>query len=322
MGAVRRIGVLTSGGDAPGMNAAVRAVVRMGAYAGIEAVGVRRGFDGLLRRDFVPLDRRAVADLIHRGGTILGTARCDRMRTDEGQAQAAHAIAQAALDGLVVIGGDGSLHGAIALEGLGVPTVGVPGTIDNDLNGTESSIGFDTACNTALEAIDRVRDTATAHDRTFVVEVMGRECGHLALACAIAGGAECVLVPEVPTRLEVVCERVQEAYTVGKRHSIVVVAEGAARGFDVASEIGARTGLEARVTVLGHVQRGGTPTAPDRLLASYLGAAAVTVLAEGGRGVMVGWQAGRVVRTGYAEVLAAPKALDMERFALVSQLAI
>lgn len=304
------------------MNAVVRAVVRHSAYLGVAAVGVRRGFQGLIRGEFVTLERRDVADIIHRGGTILYTARSEAFLTLPGQEAAVRNLQAEGVDGVVIVGGDGSLRGALALERLGVATVGVPATIDNDLVGTEPSIGFDTAANTALEAIDRVRDTATAHERVFVVEVMGRRSGFLALEAGLAGGAECVLVPELPYDLDDVAGRVREAFTIGKRHSILIVAEGAAHGFEIGQELERRTGLETRVTVLGHTQRGGTPSAVDRVLGSRLGAAAVEALAAGRHGVMVGSVTQETVETPYERVLERTRPIDPIAYALIGKLAI
>jgi 6-phosphofructokinase 1 len=322
MADVQRLAVLTSGGDAPGMNAVVRAVVRSAAYLGIATVGVRRGFHGLIRGEFVAMDRRDVADIIHRGGTVLYTARSEAFLTPEGQETAVRNLRAENVDGVVVVGGDGSLRGALSLEHLGVPTVGVPATIDNDVVGAEPAIGFDTAANTALEAIDRVRDTATAHERVFVVEVMGRRSGFLALEAGLAGGAECVLVPEIPYDMDDVAGRVREAYAIGKRHSILIVAEGAAHGFEVGQDLQRRTGLETRVTVLGHTQRGGTPSAVDRVLGSRLGSAAVEALVAGRRGVMVGSIGQQVVETPYERVLERPRPIDPVAYALIGKLAI
>ncbi|MDI3297915.1 MAG: 6-phosphofructokinase [Bacillota bacterium] len=319
---MRRIGVLTSGGDAPGMNAAIRAVVRKGIYEGLEVFGIEHGYAGLIRGEFQPLDRRSVADIIHRGGTILFTARSEAFKSPEGQAEAVAQLRRHEVEGLVVIGGDGSFRGAMALEEHGVPTVGVPGTIDNDLAGTDTTIGFDTSVNTAIQAIDRIRDTATAHERTFVVEVMGRNSGFIALMAGLADGAESILVPEEPVDLETVCERVRAAYRSGKRHSIIVVAEGAARGFEVAQKIQEKTGLDTRVTVLGHIQRGGPPTAMDRLLASQLGAAAVDALLQGRRGCMAGLVHGEIRFTPYEQALAERKDIDRETYRLAAILAI
>ena len=287
---MRRIAVMTSGGDAPGMNAAVRAVVRRAVAFGVEVTGVRRGFYGLLREEFQPLETESVHDVIHRGGTMLLTARCVEFLTPQGQAAGLASLRGQGIEGLVCVGGDGSLRGCAALESLGLPVVGIPGTIDNDLAGTEATIGFDTALNTAVDAVDRVRDTATAHERTFVVEVMGRHSGFLALAAGLACGAETILVPEIPWSVEVVCRRLRRGLERGLRQNIIILAEGAGRAVDLGAQIEQATGLETRVTILGHVQRGGSPTAADRNLASQLGAAAVEFLMDGHHGLMAAVQ--------------------------------
>jgi 6-phosphofructokinase 1 len=315
-----RLGVLTSGGDAPGMNAAIRAVVRCGLFRGARMVGVRRGFLGLLQGDLVEMEPGSVADIIHRGGTVLGTARAEVMRTAAGQAAAVAGARAAGLDGLVVIGGEGSLHATAALEALGLPTAFVPATIDNDVPGTEQCIGFDTAVNTVVQAIDRIRDTATAHERTFVVEVMGRRAGHIALTAGLGAGAESILVPEVAIDLDDVCQRLLRGRARGKRHSIIVVAEGAGAAYAHAKEVERRTGLETRVIVLGHVQRGGSPTAADRALAARLGAAAVGCLLAGTPGRMASVAGGRVRTLPYAEALAAGSGLDVGLFELAAVL--
>lgn len=284
-----RIGLLTSGGDAPGMNAAVRAIVRTAHAYGAEPVGIRRGYQGLMRGDLVVMDDRSVSGIVGRGGTILRTARSEEFKTPEGQARAAEVIAREKLAGLAVIGGDGSYRGALALHArCGVPVVGLPGTIDNDIPGTRYTIGFDTAINTALDAIDRIRDTSESHDRIFVVEVMGRHNGSIALEVGIAGGAEAVIIPERKTDMLALCERIREWQAVGKMSCIVVVAEGAASGADVAATITQITGLETRVSVLGHIQRGGCPTARDRSIATRLGYRAVQLLLEGQTNLQVG----------------------------------
>ena len=307
---MRRIAVMTSGGDAPGMNAAVRAVVRRASGCALEVVGIRRGYFGLLRGEFDPLGPESVHDIIHRGGTMLLTARCDEFREAAGQAAGAARLRAAGIDGLVCIGGDGSLRGAQALEGLGLPAVGVPATIDNDLPGTDQTIGFDTAVNTAVEAVDRVRDTAAAHERTFVVEVMGRRSGFIALATGLACGAETILVPEIPWSPESVCRRLRRGLSRGLRQNLIIVAEGAGRAMELGSVIESTTGLETRVTILGHVQRGGSPTAVDRNLSSRLGAAAVDLLREGHHGLMAGISGGVVVGLPFAGVLRTRRALD------------
>lgn len=322
---MKRIAVLTSGGDAPGMNAAIRSVTRTALADGIEVVGVRRGFAGLLAGEMVVMDRRDVGGIIQRGGTVLGTARSEEFFTRDGQLRAMANLSKFGVDGLVVIGGDGSLHGAMQLHALGFYVIGVPATIDNDIAETEMSIGVDTALNTALEAIDRIKDTASAHNRAFVVEVMGRESGYLALMAGLAAGAEVVLIPEVETSLEAVVDELRRAYGEGKPHFIVVVAEGAKfKGREVADFI-ARTkedeGFEARLTVLGHVQRGGSPTAFDRILATRFGAKAVYSLRDGVSGSMVCLKAGRIHTVPLQHALAHKRALDMEVFGLARVLA-
>lgn len=301
--------MLTSGGDAPGMNAAVRAVVRRALYAGLEVWGARRGYWGLLNWDVLPMDASSVADIVHRGGTILHTGRCEPFLQPDVQTRVAERLRREGVDGVVVIGGDGSLRGALALEARGVPAVGVPGTIDNDLHGTERTIGFDSAINTVVQAIDKIRDTATAHERTFVVEVMGRHAGFIALHAGLADGAESIILPEVGFDVNSVVERLRRGRERGKLYSIIVVAEGAASGYDVARRL-ADFGIEARVTVLGHVQRGGSPSAYDRWLAARLGAAAVDALVAGRHRVMVGVRGETVVETPLEEVVAGRPAID------------
>jgi len=295
---MRRIGLLTSGGDAPGMNATIRAVVRHAISRSLEVVGIRRGYAGLLAGELQPLTRAGVANIIQHGGTMLGTSRSAEFLSPEGRTRAAAVLRGAGIDGLVAIGGDGTLHGATLLaEEHGVAIAGVPGTIDNDVYGTDFTIGFDTAVNTALGAIDRIRDTAASHERLFLVEVMGRTCGDIALAVGVAGGAEDVLIPEEPTDLMRLGAELRRSWERGKRSSIIVVAEHGEQGhvIRVAEEIGRLTGLEPRVCVFGHIQRGGTPTARDRILASRLGAAAVDILVDGG-GMIAGEAGGGVVR--------------------------
>ena len=317
---MRRIAVMTSGGDAPGLNAAVRAVVRRAIAAGVQVTGIRRGYFGLLGREFQQLGPESVHDIIHRGGTMLLTARCEEFLTAEGQAAGARHLRDAGVDGLVCIGGDGSLRGCMALDALGIPGVGVPGTIDNDLGGTDATIGFDTAVNTAVDAVDRVRDTAAAHERTFVVEVMGRHSGFIALATGLACGAETILVPEIPWSAEAVCRRLRRGLERGLRQNLIVLAEGAGHAFDLGAKIEASTGLETRVTILGHVQRGGSPTAVDRNLASRLGAAAVEFLLEGHHGVMAGLQGNVAVGVPLRRAVAARRALDPALHELASVL--
>ncbi len=319
---LKRIGVLTSGGDAPGMNAAIRSVVRKAVYEGLYVTGILRGYAGLIDGDTRPLDERSVADIIHRGGTILETARSDRFRTPEGQDEAYARLEEAGIDGLVVIGGEGSLRGALALAERGVAVAGVPGSIDNDIPETEYSIGFDTAVDTALDAIERLRDTALSHSRVFLVEVMGRDTGFIALAAGLAGGAEAILVPEIGFDLEELCRGILASYKKGKRHSVIVVAEGAASAVELGAKVRERTGLDTRVTVLGHVQRGGRPTGFDRTLASQMGAAAVDLLLAGDPGNMTAWRSGRVSAVPLPEVVTRSKEIDLKLYELARVLAI
>ena len=297
---MRRIAVLTSGGDAPGMNAAIRAVVRSADAAGLETYGVREGFAGLVAGRIAPLDARAVSGILHLGGSILATSRSPRFRTTEGRQEALKHLDLAEIDGLVVIGGDGTFRGADALSREGhIRVVGIPGTIDNDVSGTDFTLGFDTAVNTALESIDRIRDTASSHGQLFFVEVMGRRSGWLALYAGLAGGGTEALVPEHPTDIQGLRKRVLESFALGKRFCLVIVSEGDVAGgaYGVAQRVAEGTGIGYRVTTLGHVQRGGSPTMRDRVLASVLGDAAVTALAQGADRVMVGQRNREVVRT-------------------------
>ena len=318
---IRKIGVLTSGGDAPGMNAAIRAVVRRGITLGAEVLGVRHGYAGLIAGDFVPLETASVGDIIQRGGTFLQSARSERFKTPEGQREGFEKARAAGLDGLVVIGGDGSFRGAIRLTELGLPCIGVPGTIDNDIWGTDRTIGFDTAVNTCLDAIRKIRDTASSHDRVFVLEVMGRSSGWIALAAGLAGGAESIMLPERPLTIEEVALRVKRGMERGKRHSLIIVAEGVGSGFDVGREIQKRTGYDTRVTVLGHIQRGGAPTAADAMLASRMGAKAAELLLEGKGGLFVGEVNNELVAQPLENVLGKRKGIPAELLDLAEILA-
>lgn len=317
---MKRVAVLTSGGDAPGMNAAIRAVVRCGLAEGWQAIGVRNGYAGLVLGHSLPLGSRDVAGIIQRGGTMLGSARCREFTTEAGRAQAVAVIGRHGLDAVIVIGGNGSQAGAHLLAQSGVGVVGIASTIDNDLCGSDTTIGVDTALNIALEAIDRLKVTASSHHRAFLVEVMGRQCGYLALMTAIAGGAEAVVIPEVETDPEALAHRLRAAYEVGKSHAIVVVAEGAHQNAtELVTYFAAnhhRFGFELRATTLGHVQRGGTPTAFDRLLATRLGAEAVACVARGQTDVLVGWQAGDTSITPLSDVVGRRKPLAEPLIAL------
>jgi 6-phosphofructokinase 1 len=321
---MKRIAVLTSGGDAPGMNAAIRAVVRAGIYEGLQVFGVRRGFSGLIAGNFTNLEVRDVGGIVQQAGTMLGSARCPEFRTEDGRINALRHLGAHGIEGLVVIGGNGSQTGAHQLSEMGLPVVGVASTIDNDLYGSEITIGVDTALNIALEAIDRLKVTASSHQRAFLVEVMGRDCGYLALAAAVAGGAEAVIIPEMELDPEELAAELRGAYQRGKPHALVVVAEGAKFNADRLirhfAEHRQRLGFELRATILGHVQRGGTPGAADRLLATRLGAAAVQRLAQGKQGVLVGIGGGEIVTTPLAEVVANRKPLDLSLFELAKVL--
>ncbi|OGP77048.1 MAG: 6-phosphofructokinase [Deltaproteobacteria bacterium RBG_16_49_23] len=312
---MKRIGVLTSGGDAPGMNAAIRAVVRTGLDRGWEVFGIRQGYAGLIAGNMVPLGDREVGGIIQRGGTVLGSSRCPEFKTKEGQEKAVCRLDRQQIDGLVIIGGNGSQTGALALSRMNFPVVGVASTVDNDLYGSEFSIGVDTALNIAIEAIDRLKVTASSHQRAFLIEVMGRNCGYLALMAGIAGGAEAVVIPEVETDPEALAKELLAAYERGKPHAIVVVAEGALYNAEGLTryfrENGERLGFELRSTILGHLQRGGTPTAFDRLLATRLGTAATERLSRGEYGVLAGHLKGEVAITPLDVVASTKKPLDL-----------
>jgi 6-phosphofructokinase 1 len=284
-----RIGVLTAGGNAPGMNAAIRSVVRSAIHENLEVIGFERGFTGLIEGQFLSMGLRSVSGIINLGGTILKTRRCEEMKTQEGLKKAANTLNKCEIDGLITMGGDGTIRGSNELQKVsGVPIVGIPATIDNDVAGTDTTIGFDTAVNTALSAIDRIRDTATSHERVFVVEVMGRRRGFLALEVGLAGGAEEILIPEVEFDLNEICERLKQARLDGKTSEIIVMAEGAGDSKSIADYIEKNTGYEMRLTILGHTQRGGSPTATSRVLACRFGNYAVKLLLKGVEGKMVG----------------------------------
>ena len=322
---MKKIGVLTSGGDAPGMNACIRAIVRCGISSHkLEVIGIRRGYCGLLERDFVKLTPRSVANIIQRGGTFLETARCEEMKTAEGLKKAVANLQQEGIEGLITIGGNGTFRGAVALAEEGdIKVIGIPGTIDNDVYGTDYAIGFDTAVNTALGAIDKIRDTAGSLQRPFFIEVMGRNRGFIALNVGIAGGAEDILIPETETKIEELCLDIKRNFRRGKKSSIVVVAEGDDAGgvFRVAQQVWERLRLEYRICVLGHIQRGGSPTARDRILASNLGAAAVDALASGKTGYMVGEVKGEIAFTPLRETWEKRKELDKNLLQLIKILA-
>ncbi|WP_297987396.1 6-phosphofructokinase [Anoxybacillus sp.] len=319
---MKRIGVLTSGGDSPGMNAAIRAVVRKAIYHGLEVYGIYHGYAGLIAGNIKKLEIGDVGDIIHRGGTMLYTARCPEFKTLEGQLKGIEQLKKHGIEGLVVIGGDGSYQGAKKLTEHGYPCVGVPGTIDNDIPGTDFTIGFDTALNTVIDAIDKIRDTATSHERTYVIEVMGRHAGDIALWAGLAGGAESILIPEADYDMDEIVARLKRGHERGKKHSIIIVAEGVGSGVDFGKRIEEATGFETRVTVLGHVQRGGSPTAFDRVLASRLGARAVELLLEGKGGRCVGIQDNHLVDHDIIEALAQKHTVDQKMYQLSKELSI
>jgi 6-phosphofructokinase 1 len=319
---MKKIGVLTSGGDSPGMNAAVRAVVRKAIFHNIEVYGIYQGYTGLMTGQIKKLGLGSVGDIIHRGGTFLYSARSEEFKTVEGQKKGIEQLRKHGIDGIVVIGGDGSYRGAEKLTEHGFPCIGVPGTIDNDIPGTDFTIGFDTALNTVIDAIDKIRDTATSHERTYIIEVMGRHAGDIALWAGLAGGAETILIPEADFEMEDVIARLKRGHDRGKRHSIIVVAEGVGSGVEISKEIEAATNIETRVSILGYIQRGGSPTAFDRVLASRLGARAVELLMEGSKGRAVGIKNNQLVDFSISEALSQKHFLDLTMYRLSTELSI
>lgn len=320
MSQIKTIGVLTSGGDAPGMNAAVRAVVRTAIARGLKVKGIRRGYKGLLNEDIFDMTSTDVANIIQRGGTILQTARCLEMIQPEGQAKAAEMCKKHGIEGLVVIGGDGSFMGAQKLANLGINTIGVPGTIDLDIACSEYTIGFDTAVNTAMEAIDKVRDTCSSHDRCSVVEVMGRDAGYIALWCGIANGAEEILVTEKEHDINAILENVKRAKEIGKNHYIIINAEGIGNSQELAKQIEEATGMETRATILGHMQRGGSPTCKDRVYASIMGAKSVELLLEGKSQRVVAYKNGEYVDYDIHDALAMNKGIEDYQWEIAKEL--
>ena len=320
---VTAIGVLTSGGDAPGMNAAVRAVVRTAIDMGIKCYGIRRGYNGLIEGDIVEMTLRDVSDIIHRGGTVLYTARSPMFKTEEGMKLAIDNCKKFGISGIVVIGGDGSYRGARDLSMRGIPCVGLPGTIDNDISSTDYTIGFDTAMNTAMEMVDKLRDTTQSHERCSVVEVMGRRAGWIALESGIAVGATAILVPEVPFNLDRdVIAKIQKTQQSGKKHFIIIVAEGVGEVQKLADEIEKKTGIESRATVLGHVQRGGSPTVRDREMASCMGYYAVELLSRGIGNRVVSYRNGKILDFDIYEALNMVKPFDVDKFKIANVISI
>lgn len=320
---MKTIAVLTSGGDAPGMNAAIRAVVRAGISMGLNVKGIRRGYAGLIEGDIIDMDARSVSDIIHRGGTMLYTARCPEFKTQEGVDKAIASCKAHGIDGIVVIGGDGSFRGARDLSLGGIPCIGVPGTIDNDISSTEYTIGYDTAINTALEMADKLRDTAQSHDRCSVVEVMGRRAGYLALQTGVACGAIAILVPEVEYDLQKdVIDKIKAVHKTGKKHFVVVVAEGVGGVVQIAEQIEEQTGIESRATILGHVQRGGIPTARDRVMASQMGYRAVELLNKGIGNRVITFVDNKLGDKDIYEALAMEKQFSIEEYNMATAISI
>lgn len=322
---MKTIGILTSGGDAPGMNAAIRAVVRSAIYYGCKVYGINRGYKGLLEEDLMEMNLSSVGDIIHRGGTILKSSRCEEFKTEEGRKLGVKVLKKYGIDCLVVIGGDGSFNGAKKLSEMGFPAIGIPGTIDNDLEYTDYTIGFDTAMNTVIDAIGKIRDTSSSHERVNIVEVMGRNCGDLALYAGIAGGAETIIVPEVEIKLDDIALRLKTTQKRGKRHSIIVMAEGVEKvgsAADLKKVLTEQAGADVRVTVLGHVQRGGSPTSFDRILASRFGYRAVELLLEGKSSRVVGIKDNKIIDLDIQEALAMPKTFNRELYEMAKVLSI
>ena len=319
---MKRIALLTSGGDAPGMNAAVRAVVRVALYNGIEVMGIRRGYAGLLEKDIFMMDRSSVSDIIQRGGTVLRTARCDDFEEAGVPEKAVDILDDYGIHSLIVIGGDGSFRGAQDLAKLGVSTIGIPGTIDNDLAYTDRTIGFDTALNTVHEAVNKLRDTSTSHGRVSIIEVMGRNCGDIALYSGIACGAESIIIPEKGYDKDELIENILTGKRKGKLHNIIVLAEGVGGAYELAEYVENKTGLEARATVLGHIQRGGSPTVPDIILASRFGARAVELLIEGKSSRVVGVHENKIIDLDIDDALAKEKVFDSELYHLAEVLSL
>ncbi len=318
---IKTIGVLTSGGDAPGMNAAIRAVVRKAIANGVKVKGIKRGYMGLLNEEIMDMERQSVSDIIQKGGTILGTARCPEFRTAEGQARGADICRQHGIDGLVVIGGDGSYRGAQALARNGINTIGVPGTIDLDIACTEYTIGFDTAINTAMEAIDKVRDTSSSHERCSIIEVMGRNAGYIALWAGVANGAEDILLPEkYDYNEQVLINNIVKSKKSGKTHHIIINAEGIGHSISMAKRIEAATGVETRATILGYLQRGGNPTCKDRFYASIMGAYAADILCQGKSNRVVAYKHGQFVDYDIEEALNMRKGIDEYQFEIFKKL--
>lgn len=315
---MKRIGVLTSGGDAPGMNAAIRAVVRIGLDKGIKVSGIYRGYQGLLEKDIINMNISFVSEIIHRGGTKLRTARSEDFMSEKGQKKAVEILREFGIEGLIVIGGDGSFQGAMKLSKLGFPVIGIPATIDNDLWYTDNTIGFDTAINTVVSAMGNIRDTSSSHGRINIIEVMGRECGDIALYSGIAGGAECIIVPEFEFNIDEIVDKLLETKKRGKTHHIIILAEGVGKPYDIAEILENRTKMETRVTIIGHLQRGGTPTAIDRILASRFGQRAVELLIKGESGLVVGNSGNKIIEVEFEKAISEKNILNKSLYDLAN----
>lgn len=319
---MKKIGVLTSGGDSPGMNAAIRSVVRTAIYQGLEVAGIYQGYQGLIQGDIEDLKITSVGDIIHRGGTMLRTARCEQFKTDEGFNKGLDMLRMFKLDGLVVIGGDGSFNGAKRLADAGFPTIGIPGTIDNDLAYTDFTLGFDTALTTVVSAIGNIRDTSSSHGTVNIIEVMGRDCGDIALYAGLAGGAEAVIIPEIPNDVDALCRTIIHGKKRGKLHSIILLAEGVGKPYELAEEIKRKTNSDVKVSVIGYLQRGGTPSPSDRILGSRMGAYAVDLLVQGKYGRAVGIKGNQMIDLSFMEALEMKKDYDRNIYELARILAI
>lgn len=311
---MKTIGVLTSGGDAPGMNAAIRAVVRSGIYNDFKIMGIRQGYKGLIDGDIYEMNLSSVADIIHRGGTMLRSARSDEFKTEEGLKKALNVLDVFGIDGLVVLGGDGTLKGAKSLSDAGIPTIGIPCTIDNDCGYSDFTIGFYTAVETVVDAISKIRDTSTSHGRANVIEVMGRNCGDIALYAGLAGGAESIIVPEKEFDIDEVAKRALQGKNRGKLHHIIILAEGVGNAYDVSKEIVEKTGIDTRVTILGYIQRGGTPTSFDRIMASKMGNRGIELLKEGKSSRVLGLKCNSIIDLEINEALKIKKSLDLDMY--------
>lgn len=319
---MKKIGVLTSGGDSPGMNAAIRSVVRTAIYHSLDVAGIYQGYQGLIQGDIEDLKITSVGDIIHRGGTMLRTARCEQFKSEEGFNKGLDMLRMFKLDGLVVIGGDGSFNGAKRLADAGFPTIGIPGTIDNDLAYTDFTLGFDTALTTVVSAIGNIRDTSSSHGTVNIIEVMGRDCGDIALYAGLAGGAEAVIIPEIPNDVDALCRTIIHGKKRGKLHSIILLAEGVGKPYELAEEIKRKTDSDVKVSVIGYLQRGGTPSPSDRILGSRMGAYAVDLLLEGKFGRAVGIKGNQMIDISFEEVLGMKKDYDRNIYELARILAI